>query len=58
MLEYKPLDIEHNTKVAIKNLREAYFSDDYDINADEFKKAEDVIIDAILFYGYELKKKQ
>lgn len=56
MKEYKPLDVEHNVETAIENLKEAYFSNDTEKYAKVFVEAENIIISAILFNGYHLKK--
>lgn len=54
--EYKMLDVENNVKVAVKKLREAYWSNDPDSYANQFCEAKEIIISAICFEGYTLQK--
>lgn len=54
--DYKVGDIEHNVKVAVKKIREAYLSDDYKKYAHQFVEAQDIIIYAICMDGYTVIK--
>jgi hypothetical protein len=54
--EYKVGDVEHNVKVAVKKLREAYWSTDTPKYANQFWQAEKIIISAICFQDYTVQK--
>lgn len=55
--DYKVGDREHNVKVAVKKLREAYWSEhDVAKYASQFWEAEKIIISAICFQDYTLQK--
>lgn len=56
MDEYKALDVENNVKVAVKKLREAYWSNDPGSYASQFCEAKQIIISAICFLDYTLQK--
>ena len=47
-------DADHNVKVAIEKLRAAYWSNDYEKYASQYKQAENIIISAICHSGYTL----
>lgn len=47
-------DANHNAKVAVEKLREAYWSNDYEKYASQFKQAEEIIISAICHSGFTL----
>lgn len=54
--EYKMLDVENNVKVAVKKLREAYWSNDTERYAQQFVEAEEIIISSICHLGYTVVK--
>ena len=54
--EYKPMDVEHNVKTAVENLRKAYWSNETEKVAKHFTEAEDKIISAICHLGYTVCK--
>lgn len=54
--EYKPMDVEHNVKAAVENLRKAYWSNETEKVAKHFTEAEDKIISAICHLGYTVCK--
>lgn len=54
--EYKPMEIEHNVKAAVENLRKAYWSNETEKVAKHFTEAEDKIISAICHLGYTVCK--
>ena len=56
--EYKPLDIEYNIRVAVENLKKAYWSDEPEKVAKNFTEAEDIIISAICHHGYTVSKER
>jgi hypothetical protein len=49
MIEYKPLDVEHNVKAAVENMREAYWSNNTEKYAKQFTDAQSIITSAICF---------
>lgn len=54
--EYKPMEIEHNVKAAVENLRKAYWSNETEKVAKHYTEAEDIIISAICHGGYTVCK--
>ena len=56
--EYIPADIDHNIKVALEKLKEAYWSNDYKNMAHQFKEAEGIIISALVFGDYDIVRKE
>ena len=54
--EYKPLELDYNVKIAVENLKTAYWSNDTKKFATAFKEAEDIIISAICHHNYTLCK--
>ena len=56
MIEYIKYDVEHNVKAAVNNLREAYWSNEYEKMAEQFTEAEEIIISAICTGGYTICK--
>lgn len=55
-VEYKPMDVEHNVKAAVENLRKAYWSNDTEKVAKIFTEAEDIIVSAICTDTYAVCK--
>lgn len=55
-VEYKPMDVEHNVKAAVENLRKAYWSNDTEKVAKIFTEAEDIIVSAICHDTYTVCK--
>ena len=52
-MPYIPGDIAHNVETAVNELRKVYWENDLsNVAAEEFKKAEDIIISAIVFGDY------
>lgn len=58
MNEYIKGDIEHNVKVALNKLIEAYWSNDYEKYAQQFVEAEKIIISALVFGGFDIVRKE
>lgn len=56
MIEYKPLDVEHNVKAAVENMREAYWSNNTEEYAKQFTDAESIITSAICFDHFTVCK--
>jgi hypothetical protein len=54
--DYKVGDKEHNVKVAVKKIREAYISNDYKKYALQYVEAQDIILSAICMGGYTVTK--
>lgn len=54
--EYKPMEIEHNVKAAVENLRKAYWSNETKKVAKHYTEAEDIIISAICHQHYTVCK--
>lgn len=54
--DYKVGDKDHNVKVAVKKMREAYLSNDYKKYAHQFVEAQDIIVSAICMGGYTVAK--
>lgn len=54
--DYKVGDVDHNVKIAVKKIREAYLSNDYKKYAHQFVKAQDIIIYAVCMDGYTVIK--
>ena len=54
--EYKPMEIEHNVKAAVENLRKAYWSNETKKVAKHYTEAEDIIISAICHHHYTVCK--
>lgn len=52
--EYIDGDIDHNVKVALSKLREAYWSNDYEKYAQQFVEAEKIIISTLVFGGFDI----
>ena len=46
-IEYNPMDVEHNVKAAVENLRKAYWSNETEKVAKHYTEAEGIIISAI-----------
>lgn len=55
-VEYKPMDVEHNVKAAVENLRKAYWSNDTEKVAKIFTDAESIIVSAICHDTYTVCK--
>lgn len=55
-IEYKPMDVEHNVKAAVENLRKAYWSNDTEKVAKIFTEAEGIIVSAICHGTYTVCK--
>ena len=55
-VEYKPMDVEHNVKAAVENLRKAYWSNDTEKVAKIFTEAEGIIVSAICHDTYTVCK--
>ena len=55
-VEYKPMDVEHNVKAAVENLRKAYLSNDTKKVAKIFTEAEGIIVSAICHDNYTIGK--
>ena len=56
--EYIQGDIDHNVKVAINKLIEAYWSNDYEKYARQFVEAEQIIISTLVFGGFDIVRKE
>lgn len=56
--EYKPLESEYNIRVAVENLKKAYWNNEPEKVAKDFTDAEDIIIGAICLYGYTVSKER
>lgn len=54
--DYKVGDADHNVKVAVKKIREAYLSNDCKKYARQFVEAQDIIIYAVCMDGYTVIK--
>ena len=55
-VEYKPMDVEHNVKAAVENLRKAYWSNETEKVAKAFTEAEGIIVSAICHDTYTVCK--
>lgn len=56
--KYIPMDIDNNVMVAVKKLREAYWSNDTEKYAKQFVEAQDIIISSICHHRYTVKKEE
>ena len=56
--EYIKGDIEHNVKVALRKLKEAYWSNNPEQYAQQFVQAEEIIITTLVFGGFEIVRKE
>lgn len=56
--EYIEGDIDHNIKVALNKLIEAYWSNDYEKYANQFLEAEKIIISTLVFGGFDIVRKE
>jgi len=56
--EYKPLEPEYNIRVAVENLKKAYWSNETEKVAKHFTDAEEIIISAICHHGYTVSKER
>ena len=54
--KYTPMDIDNNVRVAVKELREAYGSNDTERYAKQFVLAKEIIISSICNHGYTVVK--
>lgn len=54
--EYKIADVDYNVQSAVDNLKQAYWSNEPKKVAEEFTKAEDIIIGAICHFEYTVCK--
>lgn len=52
--EYIQGDAEHNVKVALRKLKEAYWSNDTEKYARQFKEAQEIIIATLVFGGFDI----
>ena len=50
------MDIDNNVRVAVKKLREAYWSNDAERYAQQFVEAKEIIISSICHHGYTVVK--
>lgn len=55
-VEYKPMDVEHNVKAAVENLRKAYWSNEPEKIAIAYTEAETIIVSAICHDNYTVCK--
>lgn len=55
--EYIQGDPNHNVKVALRKLKEAYWSNDYEQYAQQFTQAEEIIIATLVFGGFEIVRR-
>lgn len=55
-VEYKPMDVDHNVKAAVENLRKAYWSNEPEKVAKAFTEAEGIIVSAICHDTYTVCK--
>lgn len=56
--EYIQGDPDHNVKVALNKLIEAYWSNDYEKYAQQFVEAETIIISTLVFGGFDIVRKE
>lgn len=56
--EYIKGDIEHNVKVALRKLKEAYWSNNPEQYAQQYVQAEEIIITTLVFGGFEIVRKE
>jgi len=56
--EYIKGDIEHNVKVALRKLKEAYWSNNPEQYAQQFVQAEEIIITTLVFGEFEIVRKE
>lgn len=55
-VEYKPMDVEHNVKAAVENMRKAYWSNEPEKVAKAFTEAKSIIVSAICHDTYTVCK--
>ena len=56
--EYIKGDIDHNVKVALRKLKEAYWSNNPEQYAQQFVQAEEIIITTLVFGEFEIVRKE
>lgn len=54
--KYIPMDIDNNVRVAVKKLREAYWSNDTERYAKQFVEAKEIIISSICHHGFTVMR--